>query len=327
MGGGMQPGPSRVAGTNGGVDGVASGTGSSGGGGKGWLIAAFAAVYVIWGSTYLAIRYAIETLPPFLMAAVRFLVAGSVLYAWARWRGAERPGTTHWRAAFIAGGLLLAGGNGALVWAEQRVASGVAALLVATVPLWMVMLHWMLEDGGRPTGRVVAGLGLGLAGIGVLVGPGALLGGGRIDPVGAGALVLGSLSWAAGSLYARTAPLPTRPRLGTGMEMLAGAALLVLAGVATGEVARLDPGGVTLRSAAGLVYLIVFGSLIAFSAYVYMLREASPARVATYAYVNPVVAVLLGWGLAGEPLTARTLAASVIIIGAVVLITLGPRRA
>ncbi|MFO7262038.1 MAG: EamA family transporter [bacterium] len=287
------------------------------------LVAAFAAVYVIWGSTYLAILYAIETLPPFLMAGVRFLIAGAALYAWAWLRGARRPALVHWKSALIIGALMLVGGNGGVVWSEQRVASGLAALLVATVPLWMVLLEWVQRDGTRPDGRTLFGVALGLAGLALLVGPNALLGGERVDPLGAAALVLGSLSWAAGSLYSRRAPLPRSPLLGTAMEMLAGGALLTLLGLAVGEAGAVDLDAVSLRSILALLYLIVFGSLVGFTAYTWLLGVSTPARVSTYAYVNPVVAVLLGWAFAGEPITPRMAVAAVIIVGAVAAITGG----
>lgn len=285
------------------------------------LLAAFAAVYLVWGSTYLAIRFALETLPPFLMAAARFLVAGGVLYAVVRARGEPRPSLVHWRSAVIVGGLLLFLGNGGVVWAEQTVPSGVVALLVATLPLWMVLLEWARPGGERPTGRVVAGLVVGFAGLVLLVGPADLMGGGRVDPVGAGVVLFAALAWAAGSIYSRGAPLPASPFLATGMEMLAGGALLLALGVARGELGVLDLSAVSAKSALALAYLVVFGSLVGFTAYVWLLRVSTPSRVSTYAYVNPVVAVLLGWGLAGEPLSARVLGAAAVIIAAVVLIT------
>lgn len=289
------------------------------------LIAAFAAVYIIWGSTYLAIRFAIETLPPFLMASARFLVAGGVLYAWARARGGAKPRGVHWQSALIIGGLLLLGGNGAVVWAEQRVPSGVVALVVAIVPLWMVLLDWLWIGAARPTRRVWIGLALGLVGLGMLIGPAAIFGEGQVDLLGVGAVVLGSLSWAIGSLHSRRAPQASTPLVATGMQMLGGGVLLLLLGVATGELGRLDPGAVSLRSALALLYLIVAGSIIAFSAYIWLLKVTTPARVSTYAYVNPVVAVLLGWLMADEPLTPRMLIASVVIVGAVAMITMTGR--
>lgn len=286
------------------------------------IIAAFAAVYILWGSTYLAIRFAIETLPPWLMASGRFLVAGGLLYLVARLRGAERPHRGHWGATLLIGGLLLLGGNGAVVWAETRVPSGLTALLVATVPLWMVLLDWLRPDGNRPTGGVIAGLVLGFAGLGLLVGPGDLLGRGRVDLLGAAALTMGSISWAAGSVYSRRVKLPRSPLLATGMEMLGGGVLLLLLSVASGEAGTLVPEAVTIRSMLALLYLIVFGSLIGFTAYIWLLGNASAARVSTYAFVNPVVAVVLGWSLADEEVTPRMIAAAAVIIAAVALITM-----
>lgn len=292
------------------------------------VIAAYAAVYVVWGSTYLAINFAIATLPPFLMAGARFLVAGLVLYVWMRARGAVRPSAAQWKVATIIGAFLLLGGNGAVVWAEQFVPSGITALLVATLPLWMALLGWLGPDRRRPTPRVSLGLLVGMVGIVVLVGPGALVGqGGNVDIVGAAVLMFGSLAWAAGSLYARRAATPPSPQLGTAMQMLSGGLLLVVLGLATGEGRGLDAGAISASSVSALLYLIVFGSLLGFSAYVWLLRVEPPTRVSTYAYVNPVVAVGLGWLFAGEALTSQTLLAAAIIIGAVVLIVTTPKPA
>lgn len=283
-------------------------------------IANFAAVYLIWGSTYLAIRLAIDTIPPLLMGCLRFVVAGAVLYAWARLRGAPRPTARNWRAAVVVGGLLLAAGNGGVIVAERTVPSGVAALIVAMMPLWMVLLHWLWRGGPRPTGRTVVGLALGLVGIALLVGPGALTGGG-LDPFGTGILLVGSFCWAAGSIYSREAALPSNVLLGTAMEMLAGGAILGVVGAVGGEVSAFDPGAVSTTSLLAVAYLIAFGSLVGFTAYIWLLGHVAPARVSTYAYVNPVVAVLLGWLFLHEPLTPRMLAAAAVIVAAVVLIT------
>lgn len=285
------------------------------------VVAAFSAIYLIWGSTYLAIRFAIETLPPFFMAGTRFVIAGAVLYGFARLRGASPPARFHWGTAAVVGGLLLLGGNGGVSWAEQLVPSGLAALLIATVPLWMVVLDWVWHGGVRPGGRVAVGLLSGFAGVALLVSPGELAGGSHVDPVGAAVLMLAALSWAAGSLYSRRARLPDSPLLGTAMEMFAGGVLLLMAGLVTGEWARLEIDEVSLRSVLSVGYLIVFGSLIGFTAYIWLLKVTTPARVSTYAYVNPVVAVFLGWALASEPLTFRTLLAAAVIVTAVVLIT------
>jgi drug/metabolite transporter (DMT)-like permease len=285
------------------------------------VAAAFAAVYVLWGSTYLAIRFTLESLPPFAMAASRFLIAGTLLFAWARWRGAAAPKAIHWRSATIVGVLMLLGGNGGVVWAEQRVPSGLAALLVATVPLWMVMLDGAGRGWRRPPTQVLLGVAAGLAGVALLVGPGRFAGGHAVDPLGAAVLIFASLCWTAGSLYSRRAVLPASPLVATAMEMIGGGAGLAVAGLLSGDWQRLDLAAATPRSLMAVAYLIVFGSLVGFTAYVWLLRVSTPPLVATYAYVNPVVAVLLGWALADEPVNARTLIAAAIIVGAVMLIT------
>lgn len=300
---------------------------SSGAPTTGKLLGAFAVVYVVWGSTYLAIRFAIETIPPLLMAAVRFLVAGGLLYAWARGRGAPRPTQAQWRSAAVVGGLLFVGGNGAVVVAEQWVPSGLVALLVGSVPLWMVVVDWLWGSRHRPEARTVVGLAAGFAGVAVLAGsPGAGAGGGH-EVFGVVLVTLGSLAWAAGSIYARHADMPPRPRLWVGMQMLAGGALLLPLAVITGELGRVDPTGISLKSLLALAYLVVFGALLAFSAYIWLLGVSTPARVSTYAYVNPVVALLLGWALADEALTFRSMLAAAIIVGSVVVITGGSTRA
>jgi drug/metabolite transporter (DMT)-like permease len=291
------------------------------------LASAFAIVYLIWGSTFLAILFAIDTLPPFLMAGTRFLVAGSLVYAWSRLvGGAAAPSRVQWRGAATVGVLLLVGGNGLLVWSEQRIASGVAALLVGTVPCFMALIEWLRPGGSRPAGLVVAGLLLGLLGLFWLVGPDALLGGGRVDFIGAVVVVIGSFSWAAGSIYSRHVPTAASPFLSTAMQMLTGGAVLLLVSVVLGEPWTFDLESVSLRSALGLLYLIAFGSIVAFSAYIWLLRVSTPARVSTYAYVNPVVAVFLGWALADEALTPRMLVAAAVIVSGVALITLAPKQ-
>lgn len=285
------------------------------------IVAAFAAVYIIWGSTYLGILFAIETLPPFLMAGTRFLVAGALLYAWA-WRRREAdPTPAQWRTAAIIGGLLLLGGNGAVSWAEQYVPSGIAALLIAVTPLWMVLLDWLWHGSARPGIRIVFGLLLGFAGLVLLVGPAEILGAGGVHVTGALVVVGGSLSWSVGSIYSRRATSAAGGMLGVGMQMLCGGALLLLLGTTTGEWGRLDPAGISLRSALAVAYLAIFGSIVGYTAYMWLLQAVSAARVATYAYVNPVVAVLLGWALAGEALTMRMGVAAAVIVAGVALIT------
>ena len=287
------------------------------------VVMAFAAVYVVWGSTYLAIRFGVATIPPFMMAGMRFLCAGLLLYGWARVRGAPRPSLKEWRSAAVVGILLLFIANGGVTWAEQRVPSGIAALLAATVPLWIAVLDWALHGAARPRPVVIAGLLVGLAGVLLLVGPDQVLGQNRLDMTGIGVLLVAAVSWAAGSLYSRGAVLPSSPLLATSMEMLSGAAALFLGAALTGEFRTFDPAAVTARSWFAVGYLSLFGSIIGFSAYVWLLRVAHASRVATYAYVNPVIAIVLGWSLAGEAFTPQMLLAAAVIVLAVVLIITG----
>lgn len=302
------------------------------------ILAAFAAIYLIWGSTYLAIHVAIETLPPLLMAGVRFFTAGILMYLFLRLRGGARPTAAQWRSAFIVGGLLLLGGNGLVVLAQQTVPSGVTALLVSMLPLWMVILNAVWPGGSLPSIRDVIGLLIGFVGLIVLVSRaslGSLLGDGlgldlaadRVDPWGAGGLVIASLCWAFGSLYSRGAPLPASPLMATAMQMICGGGLQLIVGLGLGEAGRFNPATIERRSVVALAYLIVFGSWIAFSAYVWLLRVVPPGKVATYAFVNPVVAVLLGWIFLGEKVTTLKLIAMALIITAVVLITMQTRTA
>ncbi|HYY55382.1 MAG TPA: EamA family transporter [Candidatus Dormibacteraeota bacterium] len=289
------------------------------------IVVAFALVYVVWGSTYLAIRVAVESLPVLLYAGVRFVVAGAVLYAAVAARGLPRVTRVHWRDAAIVGGLLLLGGNGLVSFAERTVPSGVAAVIVATVPLDMVLLDWVWRRS-RPSWPLLAAIGIGLVGVALLVGAAGFTDAARVDPLGAGALIVASLSWAAGSLYSSRARTPATPILATGMQQLAGGALLLGAGAVTGELSALDPATFTARSLAALLYLIVFGSLVGFTAYIWLLRNVSPALVSTYAFVNPVVAVFLGWAILAEEITVRTVVASAIIVVAVAIITLEQAR-
>jgi drug/metabolite transporter (DMT)-like permease len=285
----------------------------------GAIWAALVALYIVWGSTYLAIRVAVETMPPLLMASVRFLIAGGLLYAWAIRRGdraGDRPTARQWRSAAIIGAALLLGGNGAVVLAEQTVPSGISALIIATVPLSMVaMAGLVLRE--RVDRREWLGIGVGLAGIVLLVEPWE---GFAFDPLGVGLLLVASITWAAGSLYARFAPLPSRPLVGAAMQMLAGGVALGLAGLVAGELGDVRLAEVSLASLLGFVYLILFGSLVGFTAYAWLIRVARTSLVSTYAYVNPIVAVLLGWAILAEPVTPLTLIAGAVIVVAVALI-------
>jgi drug/metabolite transporter (DMT)-like permease len=292
-----------------------------------WL-SAYAAVCLFWGGSYLGIKFAIESFPPLLMASLRYLVAGVLVLAWSWARAGERPTARHWGGAAVVGGLMLFGGNGGVCWAEQRVPSGTASLVVALAPLFMVLIEALRPGGQRPGPREFSGIGLGLAGLALLVGPEQLVGAGRIDPLGALVLVGATLSWAAGSIHSRHASLPSSPLLATALQMIAGGTILMAVGLAAGEGARLQIQTVTLRSWLAMGYLVVCGSIVALTAYVWLLRVSPPAKVASYTYVNPIVAVLLGWGLGGEALTPRTVLACLVIVTAVVILTgaRAPRR-
>lgn len=280
---------------------------------------AFAAVYITWGSTYLGIAYAIRTIPIFLMGAMRFAIAGLVFVGIAVARGDPRPTRREFRSAAIAGVLLLAISNASVIWAETRVPSGTTSLLVTT-PLWLVLMEW--ARGRRPTRGVIGGLILGAVGIAILVGPGELAGTGQVDTVAACVLLLSSVVWATGSLYTRYAPLPDSPLMATGLEMVCGSAVLFVVAGVTGEFGQFAFAHVSTASWLGFGYLIVFGSWVGFTAYIWLMRNVPIEHAATYAFVNPVIAVILGWAVAGEPFYARTAVAAVFIVGAVASITL-----
>lgn len=288
---------------------------------RGWRVAAaLGTVYLVWGSTYLAIRFAVETVPPFLMAGVRYTIAGGLLYGFLRLRGARPPSPSQWASAILVGLLLITAANGALSWSETRIPSGTAALLVAAMPLWMVLLDWLAFGGRRPRAAVALGLLAGFGGVALLLQPGHRAGGGGPDLTGGLVVLAGSLGWAVGSLWSRRAPLPASPLLGTAAQMLTGGLLLDLVALSLGEAGTVAAHPPTLRSLVGMAYLIVFGSLIAFTTYMWLLRHASASLVSTYAYVNPVAAVFLGWLVAGEKLGGRTILAAAIIVGAVAVI-------
>ncbi len=295
------------------------------------VVVALLIVYVVWGSTYFAIAVMIETLPPLLAAGVRYGTAGvlmlGALAAHARFRRSseplERPSLRHWRSAFIIGSLLLLGGNGGVVLAELFIPSGVAAVLVATVPIWLAVFDSALTRR-RPSGLVIGGLVAGIIGVAVLLVP--VDGLDQINPIGIGLVVMATVSWAAGSLYARRAALPRSGLMGTGMEMLAGGIVLIAAGSLIGEIGRTDIESFSVRSLVAVAYLIVFGSLVAFTAYTWLLSNVAVSTVGTYAYVNPIVAVALGAVFLAEPINPRTVIATAIIIGAVVAMVSGRPR-
>jgi len=288
------------------------------------VLVAFAAVYVVWGSTYLAIRIGVESFPPLILAGLRHVVVGILLYPIFRYKTGIRPNATHWRTAIVAGALLLFVGNGGVSWAEQTVPSGITALLVATVSLWLVVVDWLRPGGVRPVPRVTMGLLMGFAGMALLVGPAHLGGSERVDPWGAAVLVVASLAWACGSIYSKHGGMPSSPMLGVAMQSFAGGVILLIVALITGEFRELHVGAISVRSWLALGYLIVFGSGIGFSAYIYIIHESTAARVSTYAFVNPVVALFLGWLIAGETITLRTVIAAAVILTAVILVITAP---
>lgn len=286
------------------------------------LISAFAAIYVIWGSTYLGILFAIESIPPLLMAGSRYLTAGLLLYAGARWQGAPRPRWEDWRTATIVGAALLLGGNGGVTIAEQFVASGLAAVVIATVPIYIALLGWITGSAPRPTPIILLGLAGGLFGVGILLWPSLHFASAEHPRNLTGILILlfSAFSWSAGSLYSRRAKNAPSPFLSAGQQMLCGGALMFLCGIVSGEHHHFDVHRLTWLSLGAWIYLVLIGAIVGFTAYIWLLRHCAPAKVATYAYVNPIVAVFLGTMFAGEQLTMRTVLAASLIIGSVALV-------
>ena len=282
---------------------------------------AMVTIYIVWGSTYFAIRIADKTIPPLYMASVRFLIAGTILFIYRLLSGDPFPTKLEWRSARTIGLFLLLGGNGGVVWAEQRVPSSLAALIVGAVPIWMVLMDIIKHRGRKPNGRVLGGIILGFSGIMLLFWPGGSNEANRIDPTASLVLIGSSISWAFGSLYSRNAKLPISPLMGTSMEMLAGGFGLLLFGTILGETRQLNFHTISTSSLAGLIYLIIFGSLVGFVAYTWLLRVAPISLVSTYAYVNPLVAIIIGYIFGNETFTSRTLIAAGIILGSVVMMT------
>ena len=290
------------------------------------LLGAFAAIYLIWGSTFLAIHVAVETMPPFFMAAARFVTAGAIVYAIGRLAGAPSPSRRDWTYTTAAGALMFLGGNGGLAWASQYVQSGLAALIMTLIPVWMTLLAWLWRGGPRPHRVVLLGLALGFGGVALLIGPGALRGTGEVNLLAALVVVASSLLWSVGSIYARGVRLASPGILVTGMQMFGGGVLLLLVSGLLGEFSHVRLTTVAPVAWLGLAHLILLGAVVGHSAYFWLLKEVNPALVATYAFVNPIVAVWLGWAFAGEAVTGRMLGASAVIISAVALITLYSMR-
>lgn len=291
------------------------------------LILAFAAIYLIWGSTYLGIRIAIESMPPFLMAATRFILAGSMLFAFVKARGAPWPTRHQWVANTVIGTLLLLGGNGLVVWAELTIPSGITALLVGVGPLFIVLTEWAWPGGTRPTAITMSALLLGFAGMAWLAAPWETAAAGGLELRGVIAVLGACFFWALGSIYSRHAKHGANAFLASSLQMLGGGAALAIVAFFHGDFGRLDFAAITPNAWIAFAYLIGIGSLVGFSTFVWLMKHSTPARVATYAYVNPIVAVFLGWLILHEPITPRTLVASAVIIAAVVIITTEKGRA
>jgi drug/metabolite transporter (DMT)-like permease len=285
------------------------------------LVLAFAAIYLIWGSTYLGIRIAIESFPPFLMASARFLIAGAAVFAFVLLRGAAWPTRRQWLDNALIGTCLLLGGNGLVGWAEQYIPSGVTALLIGVSPLFFVLIEWAWPGGLRPTPATFAGLALGLFGVAWLAAPWEDASQGGLHVGGLIALLTASISWSFGSIYTRHVPKPAPAFVASALQMLTGGAALFVVAAARGELNQLDLGAVSSRSWLAFAYLVLIGSLVGFSTFVWLMKHSTPARVSTYAYVNPVVAVFLGWLILDEAISMRSLLAAAIIVAAVVIIT------
>jgi drug/metabolite transporter (DMT)-like permease len=286
------------------------------------VIIAFAALYLIWGSTYLGIRFAIETIPPFLMAGTRFLLAGLIMYAIAWSQGMVKSSWANWRTSLIIGACLLLGGNGGVTISEKYIDSGLAAVIVAIVPIYIVVLGWVSGMAPRPTPIVWLGLVGGFVGVGILLGPSLRFSSNDAHgpAIGMSILLVSTFLWSAGSLYSRVAKHAASPFLTAAQQMMCGGMLLLLTGALTGELRRFHPRSVSILSLASFAYLIVIGAVVGYTAYIWLLRHCDPAKVATYAYVNPIVAVLLGAAFAGETLTMRTVMAAGLIIGSVAMV-------
>ena len=289
---------------------------------------AFAMVYFFWGSTFIAVSYGVETIPPLMLVGIRQLIAGIVLYPLARFRSKEKPALQDWLSGALIGGLLFIGGNGSIAWAEAKLTpTNITAVMVAMVPLWMALMDWLRPGGPRPTVRIWAALGIGVVGVSLLMSPHIPFIGGAgatVSPTCGLVLFAGSLCWAAGSIFSRHLKLPRSLMLSTSIFLIAGGLMVFIASFALGEFRNFDVLHISLRSWLAALYLVIFGSIVGLSAYAYLLRNVQPARVATYAYINPIVAVILGWIFAHETVSVRMLIAAAIILGAVVMVITAP---
>jgi drug/metabolite transporter (DMT)-like permease len=289
--------------------------------GRAALVAAFATIYLVWGSTYLAISVAVKAIPPFLMAGTRFVLAGALLLAWLRVRGAARPTVSQWRDSSVTGFFLLLGGNGLVTWSEQIVPSGVTAIIIGVTPLCITLVAWAWPGGVQPRAGAFGALLLGLAGVAWLAAPWEKPAQGGLPPAGMAALLGACVLWSVGSIHSKHVRSGAEPLMGAALQMLTGGAMQLVAAAVLGEFSQFRPAAVGMSAWGAYVYLVLIGSLVGFSTFAWLLRHSTPALVATYAWVNPVVAVWLGWQFHGESLTPRALAASAVIIAAVALIT------
>ncbi len=293
------------------------------------MIAAFAAVYLIWGSTYLAIKYAIISIPTFLLGGIRFTIAGALMLLWGRISpNYERPKLVHWRTSAIVGFLLLTIGNGGVVIAEHHISSGMTALMVATLPFWVILIGWLFMKTGRPNLRITLGLAVGFAGVMLLISGGSSAGDSTTGGTAIGfiAVTASTLAWAIGSLYGIKAPSVRSPIVAAGMQMLCGGSFMLIVGSVRGEWSAFNVAAVTTESWLALAYLIFFGAIVAYTAYSWLVKNVSPTALSTYAYVNPAIAVLLGWAIAGETLSGTMMIGAAIVVGSVALITLKKRK-
>ncbi len=292
------------------------------------LIFAFAAIYLIWGTTYLAMRVGVESIPPFLMAASRFLFAGTVMYTILRLRGLPNPTLKQWKSALIVGSLLFLGGNGLVTWSEQEIPSGIAALVIATLPMWMTLFDWLFFGGRAPSPKIAFGIALGIAGIILLIGPQQLISGTtELNLFYMLGLIFAPIFWSIGSLYCRTADLPSNVFMANASEMLCGGAVLLVVSLVFGEPGKFELTAVPASAWGALIYLTIFGSMIALTSYAWLLKNATAAKVSTYSYVNPIIAMFLGWLILSEPVTLRTaLAVFVILAGVILIVTTKNRK-